>query len=73
MSAIEAMVQTHWDADELVGVTEIAERRGTSTGTIRQWRYRHSDFPQPVATLSMGPVWRWGDVASWLQSRGRRT
>ena len=54
-----------------VGIAEIAERHGTSAGTVRSWRYRHKDFPAPLAELGMGPVWDWNDVAPWLKSRGK--
>ena len=55
---------------DVVGVAEIAKRHGTTAGTVRSWRYRHEDFPKPLAELGMGPVWDWNDVAPWLKSRG---
>jgi len=57
--------------DDLVGMTEAAHRYGTSTGALRVWRSRYPDFPQPVARLAMGPVWRWGDMERWLTTRKR--
>lgn len=52
---------------DLVGVAEIAERAGTTVNTVHSWRRRHpGTFPRPVQELAMGPVWRWGDVATWL-------
>ena len=56
---------------DLVGIAEMAQRHGTSAGTIRSWRYRHDDFPKPLAELGMGPVWDWRDVEPWLKSRGK--
>ena len=52
---------------DLVSVTEIADRAGTTPGTVHQWRRRHRDtFPAPVVTLAVGPVWEWQAVADWL-------
>jgi hypothetical protein len=52
--------------EAIVGVPEIAERAGTTPGTVRTWRSRHADFPEPIATLAAGPVWAWSDVARWI-------
>jgi predicted DNA-binding transcriptional regulator AlpA len=60
------------DCDDIVDLTEIAKRAGTTPGTVRSWRYRHPEFPQPVAMLAVGPVWRWADVEPWLATRRKR-
>jgi len=57
---------------DLVSVTEIAQRAGTTPGMVHSWRRRHPDFPPPVAQLAIGPVWDWPPVAAWL-ARPRRT
>lgn len=54
---------------DLVSVTEIAQRLGRSVGAIHQARRRHSDFPEPLATLATGPVWEWSDVERWAAIR----
>ena len=60
------------DVDDLVGAAEIAERLGlASSSVVRDWRRRYADFPSPVLTLRMGPVWHWPDVASWATETGR--
>lgn len=67
--ALEAIIErlTAWPAeDRIVGVAEIAERTGSTVNTVHSWRRRHADFPAPVATLAMGPVWLWSDVAHWI-------
>lgn len=51
---------------EIVSVTEIAQRHGTTPGTVHSWRRRHQDFPAPLAALATGPVWRWDEVSAWL-------
>jgi hypothetical protein len=60
------------DVDDLVGSAEIAERLGlASSSVVRDWRRRYADFPPPVLTLRMGPVWHWPDVAAWATETGR--
>lgn len=58
---------------DLVSVSEIARRADVSRQAVRNWIIgtRHSDtFPAP-ANLTGGGVWLWGDVAPWLEARGR--
>ena len=50
---------------DLVGMSEIAQRLGTSAGLVRQWRQRAIGFPQPLVTLATGPVWDWSTVQAW--------
>ena len=57
------------DCPDPVGIHEIAERHGTTPGTIRSWRKRHADFPQPLAQLAMGPLFDWHEVKEWLKTR----
>lgn len=58
--------------DSLVGAAEIAQRLGVGKATVvHDWRRRHPDFPQPVATLTMGLVWSWPDVEKWARKTGR--
>jgi hypothetical protein len=51
-----------------VGVAEIAEL-DVGTSVVHDWRYRHSDFPQPVVRLRMGLIWAWADVKAWAITR----
>lgn len=51
---------------DLVGITEIAQRAGTAPGTVQSWRNRHTDFPEPLVRLAIGPVWDWEPVRVWL-------
>jgi chromosome partitioning protein len=55
--------------DELVGINEIAEIAGVSKQAVANWRVRSSDFPQPIATLASGPVFRRAQVRAWLRKR----
>lgn len=58
--------------DQLVGVSEIADRLDLdSPQTVRDWRRRVPDFPEPVAELAMGLVWNWPDVERWARGAGR--
>lgn len=54
---------------ELVSVSEIAGRARRPISTVQSWRRRHRDFPQPVASLAAGPVWRWPNVERWISGR----
>jgi hypothetical protein len=62
--------------DDLVDLTTIAERHGTTPGTVRSWRYRYPPgvpyFPEPVGRYGNSPVWRWADVEPWLATRRKR-
>lgn len=56
----------------LVGLSEIAKRVGLKkVSAVANWRVRYDDFPQPVADLSMGPVFWWPHVEAWLKRTGR--
>ncbi len=57
---------------ELVSVSEIAGRARRPISTVQSWRRRHRDFPQPVASLAAGPVWRWPAVEDWIDDRTTR-
>ncbi len=68
------MVAQEFDVDDLVGAAEIAERLGVKLAqTVRDWRRRHAEFPDPVLTLTMGSIWYWPDVEEWARSTGRLT
>ena len=60
--------------DQLVGAAEIAARLTPSgrTSIVHDWRHRHPDFPEPVATLKAGLVWAWPDVEKWAKATGRQ-
>jgi hypothetical protein len=53
-------------ASGLVGTAEIARLAGVRPATVQAWTERHDSFPDPERVLSMGRVWRWGDVRDWL-------
>lgn len=58
----------------LAGVAEIAALAGVSRPRAGEVSKRH-DFPEPVARLAMGPVWREADVLEYLatpRKAGRR-
>lgn len=56
----------------LVGYIEIAMRAGVQRTVVTVWRSRYEDFPKPVATLEIGPIWWWPDVKEWLIKTYRR-
>ncbi len=64
-------------ADEwsLLGLTEIAGLLGVSKQRVDQLRRERVDFPQPVAELAAGPVWKLPMlkrfIAGWQRKPGR--
>lgn len=60
------------EVSDLVGAAEIAERLGLSHAqSVHSWRRRYSDFPAPVAQLSVGLIWSWKEIAAWAHETGR--
>lgn len=54
---------------DLVGVAEIADRLGWDKRRVSTYVARGT-FPEPVARLAMGQVWRWEDVERVALQRG---
>jgi chromosome partitioning protein len=57
------------DAQDLIGVQEIAALAGVSRAAVANWRSRFRDFPQPIAQIAAGPVFHAGQVRAWLRKR----
>jgi predicted DNA-binding transcriptional regulator AlpA len=53
--------------EEIVGLSEIAEMLGVTTRTVARYRTR-DDFPEPLARLRGGFVWRRADVERWAKA-----
>lgn len=60
------------DQLHIVDLSAIAEYAETTRGTVASWRNRHSDFPRPLATLAIGPIWRWSDIVRWLSASKKK-
>ena len=66
------MAKREIDPGLLVGAPEIAERLGLARPqVVHNWRYRHADFPVPLAELRQGNVWYWPDIEMWLKATDR--
>ena len=52
---------------KLAGLAEVAGLAGVSRTRAGQIA-AHPDFPEPVARLAMGPVWREADVQKFLDT-----
>jgi predicted DNA-binding transcriptional regulator AlpA len=63
---VPALASLGVSPDEIVGLTEIAEMFGVTKRTAVRYRNR-SDFPDPLARLSAGLVWRRVDVETWAK------
>lgn len=57
---------------DLVGVAEIAALLGITRQRVNQLVAQREDFPEPVAHLSAGRIWRRDDVARWAEHRRSR-
>jgi prophage regulatory protein len=55
---------------DLVGVTEIGDLLGVSRQRADQLTHS-AGFPEPVATISAGRIWRRADVEAWARETGR--
>lgn len=54
-------------AGALAGIREVAETLMVGRSTVTQWaaRRHRNRFPEPVATLGMGPIYDLNEVISW--------
>src|SRR2546430_17365174 len=58
--------------DELVGLSEVADLLGTSRQAVANWRQkRQGGFPEPIAKLKSGPIWRRTDIVDWAAANGK--
>jgi len=55
--------------DELVSISEIARRAGVRPSAVSNWRKRRLGFPDAVERASGSDLFRWGEVAAWLDAR----
>jgi hypothetical protein len=58
-------------ARDIVGVAEIADALGVPRTTVSMWAHRRaaSNFPMPLETLAMGPVYSLAAVRAWHEQR----
>lgn len=56
---------------KLIGLAELAELYGVSKNTANTWS-RQRDWPAPVATLKMGPVWDQDEVEAHKTPAGKQ-
>ena len=77
--AVEAMTIDEFDRrlenqTEIAGVTEVARILGVTKQRVSSLSKRN-DFPEPLAKLAAGPVWRAGDLTTfaegWQRKAGR--
>lgn len=57
---------------ELMGTTEIGQRLGVTKQRADQLSRSHDDFPEPIAILAQGRVWRSEDVETWITAHPKR-
>lgn len=60
------------DVNDLVGAHEIAQRlRVARPQVVHEWRRRHANFPEPIATLKTALIWDWREVQMWATETNR--
>lgn len=59
----------YWHLEDLAATGDLADEYGVRTSTIVNWSTRYASFPQPLATLSTGPVYSRWQVRQWHDSR----
>lgn len=57
-------------APDLVGTAEIADMLGVTNQRVHQLS-ETDDFPEPVAVLAAGRIWKRADVEAWARREGR--
>lgn len=62
---------SHDDPSEFVGVHELTSILGVSRQRVDQLA-RQDGFPEPVARLKVGRIWRLADVQAWRTGRDAR-
>jgi len=56
---------------DLVGLTEIAELLGLTRQRVDQIARGDPKFPEPVAVITAGRIWKRIDVERWARRAGR--
>ncbi len=54
----------------VVAMAEIVEMLGVTRKRVSVLT-NGADFPAPIATLTAGRIWSYGDVKEWAENRGR--
>jgi len=57
--------------DDIVGTPDVAARLGISRQRVAQLADQRGRMPHPIATIRGTRVWRWGDIADWIDAGAR--
>jgi hypothetical protein len=59
------------DKNVIFSQTDLAERWGVTRQVVKNWEFRHNDFPQPIATVNGGKtkIYALDDVLRYESSR----
>ncbi len=58
-------------ADDLVGISDIAESTGVVISTVSNWAVRWDDFPRRIDKISGMPIYARDEVDACLRRHGR--
>lgn len=74
VESVPGLRVTRVEPDDLVTMSEIAERLGRSRESVRLWisgARGPGEFPQPVSHLKARTrLWRWSEVTAWTERQG---
>ena len=59
------------DQLDLVGIAEVAEMLNVTPQRVHQLHWGEHGFPEPVAVLAAGRIWRRSDVEVWARDTRR--
>jgi predicted DNA-binding transcriptional regulator AlpA len=72
MAPCQEIVYTDGVEEQLVGVAEAARVLGVSRQRVHQIVQTNPGFPKPIAELSVGRIWRLGDIKAWVEANPDR-
>ncbi|MBG9772436.1 helix-turn-helix transcriptional regulator [Brevibacillus laterosporus] len=58
------------NVDDLVGFGEVCDMTGKTKGYLQVY-IKRGQFPEPIKTLSCGPIWLKEQIQEWMESRSK--
>lgn len=58
-----------WALVDMAGIGDLAKKYKVEPATISNWRVRYPDFPNPLTSISGGPVFSFKQVAKWHKGK----
>lgn len=58
-----------WALVDMAGIGDLAKKYGVIPATVCNWAKRYDDFPEPLITISVGPIYSFKQVAKWHRTK----